>query len=120
VQVEREASLRDERPETGGDYRRGAAVVDLRPLVDPGDLAIAERVADVRDRLRPERGGEPDGVDALQPVPDLLEARDPAEREKGREREQRRADEEDDRLDPRPVDLDSSFDGVITQARILR
>jgi len=63
-------------------------VTHLRPFVDTRDLAIADDVSDVGDDLRAECDEEPDRIDVLEAVPDVVEARDLAQREKRRERKQ--------------------------------
>ena len=45
--------------EAGGDRRCGRAAAHLRALLDAGDLAVAEHVADVCDDLGGEGGEEP-------------------------------------------------------------
>ena len=60
VEVDCEPAARDERPEACGDGRSGRAAAHLRPFLDAGDLAVAERVPDVREDLGREGDDEPD------------------------------------------------------------
>jgi hypothetical protein len=95
-------------------------VTHLRAFVHTGDFAIPDDVSDVRDDLCAECDEEPDRIDVLEAVPDVLEARDLAQREERRQREQRGADEEQCRLRPRAVDIAFRLDVQVTQVRILR
>ncbi|MDE3026445.1 MAG: hypothetical protein KGI93_12840 [Acidobacteriota bacterium] len=96
------------------------AVLHLRALVDAGDLAVADDVAEIGDDLRAEGDEKPDRIDALEAIPDALEASDLAEREERGQGERRSRDEEDRGFSPRAVDLASRLDVQITQVRILR
>jgi hypothetical protein len=92
----------------------------LRAFVDTRDFAIPDDVSDVRDDLCAERDEEPDWIDVLEAVPDVLEAGDLAQREERRQREQGGAEEEQGGLCPRPVDIAFRLDVQVTQVRILR
>ena len=114
-----------------GPERAGAAV-DERTLGDAGaeqpDELVADlvpRILDTRDEpvggaWGAERDQEPDRIDVLEAIPDVLEARDLAQREERRQREQGGAEEEQGGLCPRPVDIAFRLDVQVTQVRILR
>ena len=103
MDVDSEPSACDEGAEAGGDSGERVPVVDVRPLLDACDLAPAEDVPDIGDRLREERGEKPDRMDAADPRQDLLEARDPRHRIERRERDHGTQDDEEEGLAPIPL-----------------
>jgi hypothetical protein len=105
VQVDGKAATGDERTEAGADSRRSRPRVHARAFLDAGDLAVAQHVADVGDRLRPERHEEPDRVDLTEPARDVVETGHPRDREERPERDQGACNDEHEGLGSSPLEV---------------
>ena len=105
VQVDGEAAACDERAEAGRDGGDRRSRRDPRPALDARHLAVAEDVADVGDRLRRERHGEPFRANVVQPLGDLAEARRRGDDAQRRERDGRRPDHEQTRVGGRALQV---------------
>ena len=74
VDIDGEATARDERPEAGRHRCDEVTGPELAVPLDSRNLAVGEDIPDVREHLRAEGGNEPDRVDRLQPCRNVPEA----------------------------------------------
>src|SRR5207253_6390892 len=98
--VDREAAARPrggEDAEARDDALRRGRGAELRAAVHPGRVPDGQDVAEVRDHLAGEAGGEPDRVEPAELVADAVVAGEVAEPERGRDGERRRAEDDRDR-----------------------
>jgi len=98
MEVEREASAGDERAEAGCDEGDRPRRCQRRPAFDAGHLAVGEDVPHVGERLRAERGRQPDAVDSAQAVRDRTEAGGPRDADEGGGGKRGREGDEEDHL----------------------
>ena len=103
MEVDGEPASCDEGAAARGDRRKRGARIHARPFLDPRDLAVAEHVSDVRDRLGAERDEEPDRLGRLEPGRDAVESGRPRDGEERCERDQRARDDEHERFRARPL-----------------